>query len=327
MAKGNMLLGYARGKVGDLVFSRANGTQIARARNRYPKNPRSISQAYQRMVFATISVARSRLASIVDHSFEGIPFGQKSLSEFSRLNLNRLRALSFGSADGVSDYLIKGANCLVRNEYIVSRGSLSIPHFAAQSMANNARGGVSIQNVTLSTAALTGDVAYRAELAKLGCKPGDQLTIIAISKIEGAVAEFGQARNFAANVNIARVVFKKVEEIFEYTRPLVVDGKFNPDYVTRSDGEIYVDEVSTHTALTTPVDGDEVVAGTMIRSALSADGSWRRSNSQFALVGNTAQDAPAEYVYASYMDAGMNNLGSDYYLNQAQAENPTAAVQ
>lgn len=53
MAKGNMLLGYARGKLGDLVFSRQNGQQTSRARNRNPKNPRTEGQIAQRSLFAS----------------------------------------------------------------------------------------------------------------------------------------------------------------------------------------------------------------------------------------------------------------------------------
>ena len=41
MAKGNMLMGYSRGSVGDVTFARIKGQQIARARNRNPKNPKT----------------------------------------------------------------------------------------------------------------------------------------------------------------------------------------------------------------------------------------------------------------------------------------------
>lgn len=50
--KGNMFLGYARGSVGDVVFSRSNGQQQARARNRQPNNPKTPRQMRQRSLFA-----------------------------------------------------------------------------------------------------------------------------------------------------------------------------------------------------------------------------------------------------------------------------------
>lgn len=53
--KGNLFLGMGRGSVGDVVFSRVNGQQTARARNRKPNNPRTQSQMVQRSRFAYIS--------------------------------------------------------------------------------------------------------------------------------------------------------------------------------------------------------------------------------------------------------------------------------
>lgn len=51
MSKGNMLLGYARGSVGDVVMSRVKGQQVAKARNRKPANPKTNKQMAQRASF------------------------------------------------------------------------------------------------------------------------------------------------------------------------------------------------------------------------------------------------------------------------------------
>ena len=51
MAKGNMLQGMARGSVGDIVFSRTKGQQVARVRNRRPSNPKTNMQMRQRSAF------------------------------------------------------------------------------------------------------------------------------------------------------------------------------------------------------------------------------------------------------------------------------------
>jgi len=44
-------MGYARGAVGDLVFSRVKGNQVTKARNRQPSNPKTSKQVYQRAKF------------------------------------------------------------------------------------------------------------------------------------------------------------------------------------------------------------------------------------------------------------------------------------
>lgn len=92
MSKGNMLLGYARGKVGDLVFTRRNGEQVTRPRVRVIANPRSTGQQIQRMIFASVSWAYQLLKSVCDHSFEGVTYGAHSQARFFSLNLKALRA-------------------------------------------------------------------------------------------------------------------------------------------------------------------------------------------------------------------------------------------
>ncbi len=92
MAKGNMLQGMARGKVGDVVFSRLNGEQISRVRNRHPKNPRSNGQLYQRAIMATVMRAYSAGMLIFDHAFEGKATGAENQRRFMALNAKLLRS-------------------------------------------------------------------------------------------------------------------------------------------------------------------------------------------------------------------------------------------
>ena len=91
MAKGNLFQGMARGKVGDVVFSRANGEQISRVRNRHPKNPRSNAQLFQRAIMATIVQAYAAGKDIFDHSFQGYSVGAQNQREFIKRNAKLLR--------------------------------------------------------------------------------------------------------------------------------------------------------------------------------------------------------------------------------------------
>lgn len=91
MAKGNMFLGMSRGSVGDVTFYRGRGQQLARARNRAPKNPRSSAQIIQRMILATATKAYSRLQPIVNHSFQGVTYGGESQSYFLKRAMERIR--------------------------------------------------------------------------------------------------------------------------------------------------------------------------------------------------------------------------------------------
>ena len=100
MAKGNMLQGMARGKVGDVVFSRLNGQQISRVRNRQPYNPRTNKQLIQRAIMATTMLAYSAGKEIFNHSFQGKAVGSANQREFMRVNAKHLRSLV---ADDLND--------------------------------------------------------------------------------------------------------------------------------------------------------------------------------------------------------------------------------
>lgn len=95
MAKGNLFLGMGRGKVGDVVFYRMNGQQMARVRNRTPKNPRTNEQLYQRAIIATIMKAYSAGKEIFDHSFQGYTIGEGCMRRFNSVNTRILRAALF----------------------------------------------------------------------------------------------------------------------------------------------------------------------------------------------------------------------------------------
>lgn len=70
MAKGNMLLGYARGKVGSLVFSRRKGEQITRPRNFSPANPRTLAQLSQRVkMYAPVKLYRQSMERFFKYAF------------------------------------------------------------------------------------------------------------------------------------------------------------------------------------------------------------------------------------------------------------------
>lgn len=90
MAKGNFLLGYARGSVGDVTFSRVKGNQVAKARNRNPANPNTIPQAMQRSLFADAVRFYTRgVQNAFKFAFERKLEKESDYNAFMRLNANR----------------------------------------------------------------------------------------------------------------------------------------------------------------------------------------------------------------------------------------------
>lgn len=118
MAKGNFLLGYARGSVGDVTFSRVKGNQVAKARNRNPANPNTIPQAMQRSLFADAVRFYTRgVENAFKFAFERKLENESDYNAFMRLNVNR--GVRIGKSPG-SMYPAIG-------DWLVADGSITPP--------------------------------------------------------------------------------------------------------------------------------------------------------------------------------------------------------
>ena len=117
MAKGNMILGYLRGAIGDIVFWRAKGQQMARARNRAPANPRTEYQMTQRAKWANVAkfvkMAPPRFFKL---AFEGKGVSLTDYNVFYRENILRSPMMS-RTASANPAYPALG-------NFVMSRGSL-----------------------------------------------------------------------------------------------------------------------------------------------------------------------------------------------------------
>lgn len=205
MAKGNLFLGYGRGKVGDVVFSRQNGEQITRARNRAPRNPQSALQMLQRVIMKTSSTAYSMLKPICDHAFQGYQTGTPNQSRFAELNVaimrNQMRdAINSGDAEEIltsQEYNFNGkADSLPAfREYQVSEGTIALPEVSCLS-------GLSIRAVGAS--AIAGGPTYQDMCDALGLQKGDQLTFIFMTGDDSTGAE-----TYTYNgIKVARVILE-----------------------------------------------------------------------------------------------------------------------
>lgn len=117
MAKGNMLLGMARGSVGDVTFYRDGGLQRARARNRQPNNPRSNKQQTQRALFANcVKFYKLTASKFFKFAFENKKVNESDYNAFMRENLKRGVMMS-KTAFYVEPYPALG-------NWLMSRGSL-----------------------------------------------------------------------------------------------------------------------------------------------------------------------------------------------------------
>ena len=88
MAKGNIILGYLRGSIGDITFFRAKGQQLSRARNRAPANPRTVGQMDQRSKMACAVKFFSQVgANFFKYAFEGKKDKESYFNAFVKNNI------------------------------------------------------------------------------------------------------------------------------------------------------------------------------------------------------------------------------------------------
>lgn len=88
MAKGNIILGYLRGSIGDITFFRSKGQQLSRARNRAPANPRTVAQMDQRAKMACAVKFFSQVgANFFKYAFEGKKEQESYFNAFVKNNI------------------------------------------------------------------------------------------------------------------------------------------------------------------------------------------------------------------------------------------------
>lgn len=258
MSKGNMLLGHARGKVGSLVFSRANGQQITRARAEVVKNPQTDAQVVQRILLNTVAQAYSRMAAICDHSFEGVKAGQDSMSYFMKQNLNALRARIALYGTLATDTVFAcpiGQAFMASNDYLISKGSLP-----------------AINPNTVATNGLTFDIgsgSYKAVLDKYGLQRGDQITFCVIQMDERSVVTF----------KFARIIMDPRNEDgteAAITSQLFADGSVNKPNAKNEVADFKFSNIGDGYLISA---GYDTIAGCIIASRQKEDGTWMRSNS------------------------------------------------
>lgn len=265
-----MLLGHARGKVGSLVFSRANGQQITRARAEVVKNPQTDAQMVQRILLNTIAQAYSNMSAIVDHSFEGVPAGQKSMSLFMKRNLDALRKklAEVGDFDaGEPNVSPINSNVFSVNDYEISKGSL--PECTPREVS----GAGAFTGISTNT--------YKAVIDKYGLQRGDQLTFIIIDENARGIASFKYARV---------ILDPRNQDGTEaaMTTAFITAGAINlPNPKNENNGVVYSledNEFYFHSA-------DLCLGGAMIASRQKEDGTWLRSNSSLlaSLDGGTTE--------------------------------------
>lgn len=304
MSKGNMLLGHARGKVGSLVFSRANGQQITRARAEVVKNPQTDAQVIQRILLNTISQAYSRMSAITDHSFEGIKSGQDSMSYFMKANLNYIRTELASAGTLLTDKVHVtpiGQSFLSSNKYIVAKGSL--PEVRNFTVANNGMA----WTLTANT--------YAGVLNQFGSQRGDQLTFCLIKIDAQSVVSF----------KYARIILDPRED--DGTEAALSTALFFAGDIAKPNpkNEINGFTFSNIGDAELISAGNDTIASCIIASRQKEDGSWLRSNASIVLNSQEILGMSVSAAVEDFRSGGIDVVNPKYLNNATKVASATTS--
>jgi hypothetical protein len=331
MSKGNLFLGMARGKVGDVVFARQNGEQVTRARNRAPKNPQTPLQLLQRVILKTASGAYSLLQDIADHSFQGEREGTPNQSVFMKRNVALLRTkcadeINSGDPEAIvtslkANFSDKASSLAEINAYQVSEGSI-VP------VTVEFTNGVFCLALPGMAAGITAPT-YQNMVDALGIQQGDQLTFLVLTKDDRLTAPEEMEGKFNGLL-VARIIMEPA--LGDMTMPFL-DGTAVNSPNERNEGQLTLSLSGSESAMklvfnnpgaATAAEAINTVVAAAVIVSRNTNGDWLRSTQSLVLrpteVGT--QGALTEYM-VDYLGDGvvsyMSEAQSSLYLNQSRS--------
>lgn len=331
MAKDNLFLGQARGKIGDIVFYRMDGVQMSRTRNRHPRNPRSNGQQFQRAVMSTVSLAYSAGREIFDHAFQGESVGAHNMRKFMRLNADKLRSqlaadlanTPLSLEEPVGRFVGPKSLTPTPYSYIVSDGGYEQALFSFD-----------VENSVFKIAAPTSGEKVNEYAQRLGLIAGDLYTIVAFVPTSTTPAFIGPGEG---GVIVDQQINAVYPTQFRFCRLMVKSGLasvtdelanysqiFEPDPINKFLTDLTLVPMTTSLNLATLGGGviAETLGGTMgiIRSRRDQD---VRSHTELVFIpsDNAATPYPWGLTYDYLLDAwtmGAQKVGDSNLLLEGQ---------
>lgn len=122
---------YLRGKIGSDVYQNGKDgkgakQQVVRSLAEVVDNPRSIAQMRSRMCMSSVAQLMRALRPIIDHSFDGVPKGQPSISHFRSLAMQAYME-DAASASPKFGYVGYGEKYVPNGNIVVSQGKADWP--------------------------------------------------------------------------------------------------------------------------------------------------------------------------------------------------------
>ena len=334
MAKSKSFFGLRTGSTKSLTFQVYRGQQVTKDRVYRVANPRTDAQMSQRALIPIVAAARSALKGLVDHSFEGIPYGEASLKEFSALNLRAgaLKVHSYSpigySNPGFANLIVSKGS--INEQYTVSYGSwgfqITLPGRYPKIKFTEASAGGSSKQVwkDLENWARTNNVSL--------LRPGTQLTFLTLYEAGAVNVSTGnKTREVPTSAfNICRMYVPNGDG--DSVNATDVNDKWKIDSLSTSDHEVALvngngdklliqtgvnegsDQRGTVEITITPAEaaGEQLWNGMALILSRKENGVWRRNTSRIEI----KLDPENAFTLADYINSyAQTQAKSRKYLN------------
>lgn len=198
MAKGNFLMGKARGKLGDTVLQVLKGQQVSRGYNAHPANPRTPSQLKQRVKLASAVAFYRRHKRFFKSAFRGKKRLESDYNAFIRVNLD---IAPYNSKEDLAN----GHSYIA--PYLMTQGTLPEVSFSyvetfieTELLLYGCYGFILFDRVV-------SDYTVKALREGLGLEYGDMLTIYCETFAIGSRVLFPDKKTFSVENHFAKIIF------------------------------------------------------------------------------------------------------------------------
>lgn len=320
MAKSKSFFGMRTGSTKSLTFQVYRGQQITKDRVYRVSNPRTDSQMVQRALIPIVAASRAALKGLVNHSFEGVAYGDQSLKMFNSLNLK-------AGALKVASYSPNGYSNPGFANLIVSRGSINedfvIEH--GNNSANAIYPGTpedwlhkAYDAKAPATDLLREIAAWAAGVGDVGvCKPGTQLTFLtliqdgSVNEPKAALSTFCINRILFPGDNTLNTQLEDVNGLWKI-KEAVMQNSSSFTLINSQNDEITIRLEHSVLEFTIKPSGDKNVCGMAVIVSKYVNNQWKRNNARIVL---TADPDPI-YTYAQWRATYEKTGASAKYLNQ-----------
>ena len=315
MARSKSFFGLRTGSTKSLTFQVYRGQQITKDRVYRVSNPRTEAQMKQRAIIPIVAASRAALKGLVDHSFEGVNYGNDSLKKFSELNL-RSGALK------VESYAPNRFSNPGFANLIVSKGSLSdggvtvnfnntnqvdyviTVQDGKELLFNEAKAGDSADDV-LKTIAEWG--VSRCEVVA----PGNQLTFLTVSPVD--YVKVGNNRAPLSAFDISRILIPSTESTPAQVDDVNGSWKVQSDvpmgsrsvWLTNGKASISLwgNPKTNHLGISVQLANSPIICGAALIRSAYVNGTWKRSNAKIVVQMPKGVDKYTYEMWRSYYES------------------------